>query len=308
MRSGSGTALLEDIVREAARQLARAGIDTPVLDARVLAASAAGLDRAGLIVEGRSPAGPELAGRLDAMVERRIRGEPVARIVGHKEFWGLDFALGPETLVPRPDSETLVSAVLEAIDRGPGRSAPLRLIDLGTGSGCLLVALLRELPAAFGIGVDISEGALHVAWRNARTHGVANRAGFLRARWGDGLAGGADVLLSNPPYVRSGEIGGLAPEVARHDPPVALDGGADGLGAYREILADCRRLAVPGGLVALEVGQGQADDVAALASARGLDAVRIAADLAAIGRVVLAEVPAASGAVQKPLGKPVRTG
>ncbi len=308
MRSPAGPVTLEDIVRDAARRLEAAGLDTPALDARVLAGCAAGLDRAGLIVEGRSPAGSEISARLNSMVERRLRGEPVARIVGHKEFWGLDFALGPETLVPRPDSETVVSTVLEAIDRGPGRLAPLRLLDLGTGSGCLLVALLHELPAAFGIAVDISEGALRIARQNARTHGVADRAVFVRGIWGAGIGGGVDILLSNPPYIPHGEIGGLAREVAVNDPPAALDGGTDGLQAYREILSDCRRLLVPGGAVVLEVGRGQAEDVTALVRTHGLDMVKIAADLAGIGRVVFAEVPTPSQAVQKPLGNRVRTG
>ncbi|TCT05895.1 release factor glutamine methyltransferase [Tepidamorphus gemmatus] len=290
MRSGA-PATLEDLIRDASRRLAEAGLDTARLDARVLAAAATGLDRAGLIAEGSNPADPGIAARLGAMVERRMLGEPVARIVGHKEFWSLDFLLGPESLVPRPDSETLVAAVLEEIDVGPGRSAPLRIVDLGTGSGCLLVALLTELPSAFGIGVDISEATLRIACQNAHRHGVAARAGFVCGRWSEPIAGGIDILLSNPPYIPTGEIGGLAPEVARHDPLAALDGGPDGLRAYRQILADCRRVVVAGGRVALEVGRGQADEVSKLAGAEGLRVLRIAADLATVGRVVVAEVP-----------------
>lgn len=292
--SSSASVTLEELIRDASRRLAEAGLDTPALDARVMAAAAAGLDRAGLIAEGRAPAGPGIAVRFGAMVERRMLGEPVARIVGHKEFWSLDFLLGPDSLVPRPDSETLVAAVLDEIDQGPGRSAPLRIVDLGTGSGCLLVALLTELRSAVGIGVDISEATLRIALQNANRHGVADRARFVCGRWSEAIGGGLDILISNPPYIPTGEIAGLAREVAGHDPVAALDGGPDGLCAYRDILADCRRLVAAGGRVALEVGRGQADDVAAIARAGGLRVLRVAADLAAVGRVVLAEVPRAA--------------
>jgi release factor glutamine methyltransferase len=230
----------------------------------------------------------EEAARVEAAVARRAAREPVSRILGEREFWSLPFALNAETLDPRPDSETLVEAVLkETVDR----AAPRRVLDLGTGSGCLLLALLSELPQAEGTGIDISAAALAAAEGNAARLGLARRARFLRHSWEEGLelAGRSwDIIVSNPPYIASAELGGLAPEVAGYDPPAALDGGPDGLAAYRALIPAAAAALAPGGLIALEIGCGQAPAVEGLLAAAGLRSLRRAADLSGVERCLLA--------------------
>lgn len=306
---------IEALARDAAAAFREAGIDTAGLDARILAGLATGLDRVGLICEARRPADAAAIERMRDLVARRLAGEPVARILGRKEFWGLDFALGPQTLVPRPDSETVVAAALARADAAHGRDAPLRIADLGTGTGCLLIALLRELPAAYGMGLDVDESALSVARANAQALGMAGRAAFVRGSWCDALAGPFDVAVANPPYIPSGEIAALAPEVAGHDPRAALDGGADGLAAYRAILAGGRRMLWPGGALILELGIGQAEAVAGIARAEGLEVAGVETDMAGVARALVALAPldpappeGGSPGSQKALGKPERTG
>ena len=183
-------------------------------------------------------------------------------ILGRQEFWSLDFEASPATLIPRADSETLIDAALEAM---PDRSRVRTILDLGTGTGCLLLAALTEYPGAWGLGVDRSAEAAALASRNAAALGLAARAAFLCGNWGDALVGRFDLVLSNPPYIPTGEIAGLMPEVARHEPGSALDGGVDGLDAYRRIVAALPGLVAPGGVAILELGIGQADAVAAMA-------------------------------------------
>jgi len=214
----------------------------------------------------------------------RLAHHPVARLLDRREFWGLPFQLDPETLVPRPDTETLVAAALRWLG---GRLGPLQILDLGTGSGCLLVALLHEWPDATGLGIDRSFGAARTARRNAERNGVGDRAVFAVGDWGVALGARFDLVVSNPPYIPTGDIGGLAPEVRVHDPVAALDGGADGLTAYRTILAQAGRLLRPGGTIVLEVGIGQADPVCRLAEAAALTTVEIARDLAGIERALV---------------------
>ncbi|WP_436639487.1 peptide chain release factor N(5)-glutamine methyltransferase [Microbaculum sp. FT89] len=285
--SGGAAPTLSEAVLQARRQLAAAGVATPDLDARLLAGHALGLDRVAMIAEGRRVLGEEDQARIEALIARRREGEPVGRILGNREFWGLEFILGPDTLEPRPDSETVVQAALEFIDAGPGRAAPLRIADLGTGTGCLLVALLSELPAAYGIGLDIAAGAAGVAMENAAANGVGGRAGFVVGDWSAALTtDGFDVIVSNPPYIPTGDRAGLAREVADHDPIAALDGGADGLDAYRAILADAARVLKPSGALVLELGIGQRMAVAALAEKRGLTVRRTIRDLSDVERVL----------------------
>jgi release factor glutamine methyltransferase len=270
-------------LRAAATRLAATGVDTPDLDARLLALEAFGLTLAALVAEGDAEAsGPERA-RLEGLVERRLAGEPVDRILGRREFWGLDFALSPETLAPRPDSETVVEAALAEIGR-PDRA--LAILDLGTGTGCLLLALLSELRSAWGIGIDRSPGAAAAARRNAEALGLGARARFVVGDWAAALDGSVDVLVSNPPYVASAEIGRLDAAVRDHDPRLALDGGDDGLDAYRAILADAPRLLAPGGVAVLELGAGQRPAVSALAIRSGLSVVRAVPDLAGLDRAI----------------------
>ena len=214
---------------------------------------------------------------------RRIGGEPLSRIVGHREFWSLDLVVGPETLDPRADTETLVSAALAA---APSKQE-LRVLDLGTGTGCILLALLAERPAARGIGVDASEGAVRIARTNARRLGLDDRATFLVGDWASALDGRFDIVASNPPYVRSHDIDALAPEVRVHDPHPALDGGSDGLDAYRRILPALDRLLAADGVAVIEIGFDQAADVAALAVASGLSVRQVARDLAHNDRCVV---------------------
>jgi release factor glutamine methyltransferase len=260
-------------VREA---LAAAGIPDADTDARLLLAWALGCDAAGLILAADRPLGVEAATTLDVLLARRLKREPMARLKGSREFWGLDLQLSAETLVPRPDTETLVEAVLRA---RPDRAAALALLDIGTGSGALLLALLAEYPNAFGVGTDKSRVALATARTNLDRTGLAARAGLVACDWGSALKGGFDVVVSNPPYIAAADIAGLDPEVRDFDPAAALDGGADGLDAYRAIVSDLPRLLRPGGLAVLELGIGQAAPVGELAVRGGFRIVEVAADL-----------------------------
>jgi release factor glutamine methyltransferase len=270
---------------EAVRRLSGAGIESAGREARLLLGHVAGLAPATLIgwPETELPA-PALAA-FDAAVERRCRREPVSRILGRREFWSLDLALGPATLDPRPDSETLVEAALALL---PDRDGSRRVLDLGTGSGCLLLALLGEWPNAVGLGLDRAEAAVRTARDNARALGLDGRARFVVGDWTQALGeAGFDLVVANPPYVETAAIDRLEPEVRLHDPRAALDGGPDGLGCYRAILGDLGRILVPGGLVVLELGQGQAGSVAELVRAGGLEPVGLRHDLAGIERAFI---------------------
>ena len=257
---------------------------TPDLDARLLVAAAAGMAAMELPLRDGTVAGVAVIAQAEAFAERRLAGEPVARILGHKEFYGLDLALSPETLVPRPDTETVVDAALAfAAPRG---ERPMRILDLGTGSGAILLALLAELPAATGTGVDISFGAVTTARANACRLGLADRAGFVVGDWAAAVSGRFDAIVANPPYIATGALAGLDREVRLHDPRRALEGGADGLAAIATILADLDRLLAPDGAAFVEIGAGQSGAVAVLAARAGFG-IGFAADLAGIDRVAL---------------------
>lgn len=261
------------------------GIETPDLDARVLVGHALGLDHAALAAA--ASRGLTAAEQTDiaALARRRLAHEPVARIVGYKEFWSLRLRVAAATLVPRPETETVVEAALDAIERRGARSRPLRIADLGTGSGAILLALISELPRAFGVGSDASTAALAVARDNATRLGL-QQACFVACNMADALRGPFDLIVSNPPYIASGDIFGLAPEVRDFDPRAALDGGPDGLAFYRTIVAMAPALLAPDGVLIVELGAGQADAVAALFAAAGLAPTRPRADLTAVPRAL----------------------
>ncbi len=263
-----------------AERLAIAGIADARHEARLLVIEATGLAPATLIAEPRRSVADEAAVRLAALAARRARREPLSRLVGWREFWSLRFALSADTLDPRPDSETLVAAALEAAKSAGGQERALSVLDLGTGSGCLLLALLSELELATGHGIDISEGALAMARTNARSLGLAGRAQFARGDWGRGLAGRFDLVLCNPPYIPNGEIAGLEPEVALFEPRLALAGGPDGLLAYRRLANELPRLLAENGRAFLEVGDDQADAVEAILVDGGLRPMGRRSDLA----------------------------
>ncbi len=265
----------------AADALAARGIEAAALDARILVEEALCITATDLALRGAEPVGEEGAARLTAYLARRTAGEPVARIIGAWEFWGLPFGLSPETLVPRPDTETLVEAALGLRPDGPARIA-----DLGTGSGCILVALLTEWRHTFGVGLDRSPGALGTARMNAARNGVAGRAAFVAGDWAASLAGPFDLVVANPPYIASGVVDGLSGEVRDHDPRLALDGGPDGLAAYRTILAQVPPLLVPGGHLLVEIGYDQEAALRQLAADHGLRA-EVRRDLAGHPRVVV---------------------
>jgi release factor glutamine methyltransferase len=271
--------------------LRKAGLETPELDARLLLCHAAGLSHEALIAEGREALLPRVAARLDRAIARRLKREPVARITGSREFYGRRFALGPEALDPRPDTETLIEAALD-MAAGKGRQEkPLKLLDLGTGTGCILVTLLAELPFACGVGIDLCPDALVLAAANARRHGVSSRANFIAADWLDATSGQFDLVVSNPPYIATREIAGLADEVAAYDPRLALDGGADGLEAYRCIAASTRHCLAEDGRLLVEIGPAQSKAVAEIFAAAGLkcdEAGAVRPDLAGRPRVLVA--------------------
>jgi release factor glutamine methyltransferase len=276
--------------RRALAQAFRNGdLDTPDLDARLLTTHALALDHAGLIAASARDLTAQETARLAALAARRLAGEPIARIVGHKEFWSLKLAVPRSVLVPRPETEAVVEAALAAVAANGALSRRLRLVDIGTGSGALLLALLSELPNATGIGTDCDLETLLAARDNAAQLGLAPRALFLQCNYNDALAGGIDLLVANPPYIASAEIDGLAPEVRNHDPRRALDGGRDGLDGYRAIIADAGRLLAPGAYICLELGMGQAGAVTDLATAAGLFVEHpIRPDLAGIPRALTA--------------------
>ncbi|TCT02066.1 peptide chain release factor N(5)-glutamine methyltransferase [Aquabacter spiritensis] len=273
--------------RDMAARLRAAGIPGADLDARLLTAHALDIAAADLLID--RPVAPHEAAQAAALMARRLAGEPVARILGEKEFWSLPFVLAPETLVPRPDTETVVEEALSGVS---DRSAPLCLLDLGTGSGAILAALLTELPGAFGIGVDRAFGAARVARDNLARLGLGARTAILVGDWAGALKPRFDLVVSNPPYIRSDAIAGLDREVREHDPIDALDGGADGLQAYQAIARDLPRLLAPGGRVVLELGVGQEDAVSALLAQSGLTVSAAARrDLSGIARALSATLP-----------------
>lgn len=271
------------ILAAAQARLKSAGVDTPRLDAILLLAEACGLSEDDIRSRPETPIASAAAAAFEAMLLRRLQREPVSKILGRREFWSLDFVTSREVLDPRADSETLVAGVLAAI---PNRNAALRIVDFGTGSGCLLLSLLHELPNATGVGIDVSQPALTVAKHNAELLGLLPRCIFRFGSWGKGIEGTFDILISNPPYIESGVVPGLEPEVADYDPLLALDGGADGLDAYRALLPDMARLAAKDAFAALEVGVGQDVAVARLLAEAGFGEIAVLPDLGGIGRVV----------------------
>ena len=273
-----------DALRAATLRLTAAGIPEPQTDARLLLLAATGLDRVALVRDPDRALAPEAAARFEALLDRRAAREPVSRILGRREFWGLTLRITPDVLDPRPDTETLVETVLDAL--GDRRKAPLKILDLGTGSGAILCALLSELPASTGWALDHSATACRVARGNLETCGFVARALVVQGDWAAALGPGAfEVVVSNPPYIETAVIADLDTDVRDHDPAAALDGGSDGLVAYRALAADMPRLLVPGGIAALEIGQGQGDAVTKLFSS--LADVQVRPDLAGIGRVVV---------------------
>jgi release factor glutamine methyltransferase len=263
--------------RRAAALLAEAGIETPKRDARVLLCEAAAIDHAALLRDPDARLGEEAAKRLRAFVERRLAREPVSRILGRREFWGLKLRITPDVLDPRADTETLLAVAVETLrDR---RDETLRILDLGTGSGALLCALLSEFPGASGVGADRDARALNIARENLAACGFACRSALVCGDWGDALGQAFDLIVANPPYVRSADITTLAPEVRDYDPRAALDGGPDGLLAYRAIAADLARLAAPDGIAILEIGFDQAESAADCFREAGWASIAVRRDL-----------------------------
>ncbi len=284
---GAMTLTLVSAWTKARRTLEAAGVDLPVFDARLLLEAATGVSRLDILTDPHRAITDDDGARLDALVARRAAREPVAYILGKKAFYALDFAVGPAVLTPRPDTEMVVEAALAAL---PG-DFPADVLDLGVGSGAILLSILSARPEAAGIGVDASRDALVYAESNAAALGLSNRATFVHGDWGAGVTGPFDLIVSNPPYIPSGDVAGLEPEVSVHEPRLALDGGDDGLEAYRQLWPDVARLLKPGGRFCVEIGAGQGPDVSALARAAGLEVEAIKPDLAGIGRVVLGRRP-----------------
>lgn len=269
---------------QAGQMLRAAAIENPRLEARLLLAHAIGTTQEALLREPRAEVPEGAAARFRAALAARLDATPVAHILGQQGFWTLDLAVSPATLIPRADSEALVEAALEAF---PDPEAPLRVLDLGTGTGCLLLAVLAERPRAFGVGVDLVPAAAALAAANAARNGLEDRAAFLAGDWAGALSGRFDLVLSNPPYIESEAIPGLMPEVARHEPVSALDGGPDGLDAYRRLATLLPGLLAPGGAAVLELGLGQRQAVEGLARAAGLTPAGCRQDLGGVERALV---------------------
>lgn len=280
-----GSVTAGEAVSAVARRLAAGGIAESRREARLLVALALDVEPGVVLGYPERPLDAATQARLAALTARRAAREPYSRLAGRRQFWSLDLAISPDTLDPRPDSETLVEAALALL---PDRAARLRILDFGTGSGCLLLALLSELPNAVGVGIDILPGAAKTARRNAAVLGFADRALFVVGDWGETIFGRADVIVANPPYIPRAEIDALAPEVARYEPRLALDGGTDGLAAYRELAPVTRRLLAADGIALFEVGAGLHEAVARLLGDGGLAPQSVKCDLSGVARCVVA--------------------
>ncbi|WCL54146.1 peptide chain release factor N(5)-glutamine methyltransferase [Gimibacter soli] len=277
-----------ELVRDAAAALAGVAGDCAGIDAERLFLAATGWTKSRLVMDAREAPDAASAARFEAFIARRQTGEPVAYIVGTQEFWGLDFTVTPATLIPRPDTETLVETALAHLPPDAART----VLDLGTGSGCILLSLLHERPRTLGTGADISDAALAVAGHNAAHLRLAGRATLVKSDWFASVAvpeGGFDAILSNPPYIGEADVVGLMKDVRDFEPYTALTSGPDGLAAYRIIASGAPARLADDGLLAVEVGEGQARDVAGLFAAAGLTDIRIRQDLAGIDRVVAAK-------------------
>lgn len=285
-------ASIEETVRLVAQTFKLTGIDDALVDARVLIGQALNLERAQLISQSDRLLETREINVISALVARRLKREPVSRILGHREFWDLDLNVSPDVLVPRPETETVVEAALDFVVHGGLRQEKLRILDIGTGTGALLLALLQELPNAVGTGTDLSEAAIAVARGNAERNKLSGRARFVVCNIADGIEGPFDLIVSNPPYIPHAEIATLMPEVRDYDPAMALDGGSDGLDAYRAIARDAHRLLAPGGRLIVELGAGQEPAVAALFSQSGLTVPPARPDLSGIPRALVAHFPA----------------
>jgi release factor glutamine methyltransferase len=280
------TATLLSTWTDLRKRFEAAGIDTPVIDARLLLEAGAGVARIDIVTDPYRELTSTQVAAVEALAARRLAREPVAHIIGRKAFWSIDLAVTPDVLIPRPETELVVDTALKLMTP----DAALRVLDLGVGSGAILFALLSERPKATGVGIDASAAALDVARRNATALGLDARAVLRAGDWGEGVGERFDIVVSNPPYIAAREIAELSPEVQR-EPRLALEGGDDGLAAYRIIAPQMSALLKPGGGWALEVGRGQAEQVAALCSAAGLTPQPPRADLGGISRVVWGQQP-----------------
>ena len=293
---------LEQTVARVSRDLVEAGIGSAALDARLLVGHALGKSAEDMVLQGQDVLNTAQTDAVNLLVARRQAREPLAYIIGVKEFWSLDFEVDKHTLIPRPDSETVIVKALEVLACGRNESDhqsstfhacneyPLSILDLGTGTGCLLLSLLSELPGAWGVGVDCSAGALRVAKRNAVRHKLADRASFIQADWGATIDKRFNLVITNPPYIMSRDINALAPDVSCFEPWGALDGGEDGLSAYRQLASQVHKLLLPGGFVIAEIGAGQATKVQQILFDQGrLSLLELAPDLAGVPRCVVGQ-------------------
>lgn len=278
-------ATIRSALDAAVAALSAAGVESPRLEARLLLRHVLGLSMETLIGYPEQAVTEDDRAALRPLVARRVAREPLAYILGEREFWSLSFRVTPDTLVPRPDSETLIEAALAHVAE---RHRPLRILDLGTGSGCLLLALLSELPAASGVGVDLSAAALAVARDNAFVLGLADRAAWVQGNWSDAICGTFDLVVANPPYVAEAELSRLAPEVAQFEPRLALNGGPDGLDGLRALVPCLARLGNPDSIILIEIGADQAAPAWALLVNHGLQDVKAIKDLSGNSRCMAA--------------------
>ncbi len=268
-------------------ELTAAGIDNPATEARLMVQEIANVSTADLIARPEHPLDGPIIEQLKQAAKRRVAGEPVHRILGHRLFHGLDLQLSPQTLEPRPDTEVLVDLVLPFLTALESAGTAPDILDIGTGTGAIALALLKEIPVARAVATDVSPDALSTAHSNAVATGLDHRIEFVRSNWFAAIDGAFHLIVSNPPYIRSGDISGLAREVRDHDPLAALDGGADGLDAYRHIAGGARQHLVDGGRVAVEIGFDQGKDVIALFGSRGFTLETIRQDLGGNDRAIV---------------------
>lgn len=284
--SAAAEASVASVLAAARKRLQAAGIDDPLLDARLLIAEVVDFSLTDFVMKSERPVTSEENARIVAMIERRASGEPVHRILGHREFHGLDLLLSKETLEPRPDTEVLVDTLLPALKETVSRKGSARILDLGTGTGAICLALLKECAQASGIGSDISADALETAARNAARNGLDSRFETIRSDWFEKISGRFDIIVSNPPYIRTDIVATLDQEVRNHDPMAALDGGQDGLAPYRLIAADAGRFLVENGIVGVEIGFDQRLDVSAIFASHGFSLLDAAKDYGGNDRVL----------------------